>query len=331
MSKFLPFIVDLFRMHKAKMILALISALIFAVTLFPYDDLSEVVSTFIAEKTNNQVFLQFDKLGFQLFPYPALAVENVVVESSFMPNLAAQKISLAPSIAGLLSFRPGFTAGIRRVWNGDADLTLKSGKKTEQGAVLQNVNLDLDQIDLAKANEVLDFPLKLQGALSGRLQAQVDPGFSQQPDGEAQLFLKDLRFPAGTIPTQLGPMSLPGMSWSSIQFKGRFSNGKFQIDPSEFGSAADQLHGSIRGEVEARLDSPMGGQAQLIWGAYKLTVDLNISNRLTEGRKDLDSFLSLFQQMLKPGSCSKSVSGLNCKFAVSAPRFGVNPEFSLAR
>ncbi|MGE0762061.1 MAG: type II secretion system protein GspN [Bdellovibrionales bacterium] len=321
-GKAIQFFIDIFRLHKLKIVCVILSALLFALVLFPYDDLSEVVSTVVSERTNNQIFLQFDRLGFQIFPLPALAVENVVVESSFMPSLQAGHLSLAPSITGFLSFRPGFNAGISDVWNGDIDVELKAGKKNEQGITQQLVRLEVDKIDLAKANESLDLPLKLQGKLSGDSNLTLDPSFANQPEGDIEIQVKELRFPSGTIPTQMGPVMLPGMNWSNIQLKGRMNGGKLQIEQAQLGSASDLLNGTVKGEIDMRLEPRGAGQAGVSWGPYQLTVDLNVNSKLD---KDLGLFLGLLGNFK-----SATSTGSKYKFKVSGQRFGAPPSLSPA-
>ena len=322
MGHVIQFFLDIFRIHKLKLVCVFLSAAFFAILLFPYDDLSEVVSTLVSERTNNQVFLQFDRLGFQLFPLPALAVDNVLVESSFMPTLQAEHLSLAPSITGFLSFRPGFNAGISNVWNGDIDVELKTGKKNEQDVAQQLVRLDIDKIDLAKANETLDLPLKLQGSLSGESSLIVDPSFASQPEGDVAIRVKELRFPSGTVPTQMGPVMLPGLSWSNIQFKGRLNGGKLQIEQAELGSSSDLLYGTLKGEIDMRVEPRGTGQTGISWGAYTLNVDLNVNSKL---QKDLGLFLGLLGNFK-----TTTAAGSKYKFRVSAERFGITPSFTPA-
>lgn len=315
-------ILNVFRYHKLKVILTVVSAAVFVVLLFPYDDLAEVVSTMVAERTNNQVFLQFDRLGIQVIPYPALAVENVVVESSFLPPLQAASLSLTPSISGFLSFRPGFKAGIRRVWNGDIHIELKGGKKTEQGASTQNLHLDIEKIDLAKINEAIDLPLKLQGALSSDAQVNLDPTFASQPEGEISLQIKELRFPSGTIPTQMGPVSLPGLSWSNIQLRGRLTAGRLIIESAELGAPSDLFNGTVKGEMEVRFEPRGAGQVGLNWGAYQLQLDLNVNSKL---ERELGPFLLLIGSFKSP-----TTTGVKYKFKMAGQRFGQTPSISPA-
>jgi len=276
----------------------------------------------VSERTNNQVFLQFDRLGFQVFPLPALAVDNVVVESSFMPSLQARHLSLAPSISGFLSMRPGFNAGISDVWNGDIDVELKTGKKNEQGVAQQLVRIDIDKIDLAKANEALDLPLKLQGALSGDSSFSVDPSFATQPEGDVVIRVKEMRFPAATVPTPMGPIMLPGLSWSNIQLKGRLTGGKLQIEQAELGSSSDPLRGIIKGELEMMLESRGAGQTGLVWGPYQLNIDLDIDSKLD---KDLGMFLAILGNFK-----SKTTTGSKFKFKVSGQNFRATPAITPA-
>ncbi len=313
---------NIFRFHKTKILVVLVSALVFSFLMFPYDDLSEVVSSLVSERTNGQVSLQFEKLGIQIFPLPALAIEDVVVESSFLPPLAASGASLAPSVSGFLSFRPGFNANIYQVFNGDVSIELKTGKKTEQGVSTQNLRLEIDRIDLAKANEAIDLPLKLQGRLSGDTKVNLDPSFVNQPEGDVTINVKELRFPAATIATQMGPTALPGMSWSNIQLNGRLTGGKLIIERAELGSATDLLNGVIKGDVEFRLEPRGAGGAGVVWGAYQLNVDLNVNSKVERELIILQALLGTYK--------STTTTGAKYKFRVSGQRFGMAPAFGPA-
>jgi type II secretion system protein N len=322
MGAFLQFILNIFRNHKLKLFATGFSAFLFLVLLFPYDDLSEVVSTMIAERTNNQVLLQFDRLSFEVFPLPALSVQNVAVESSFLPSLQASRISLAPSISGFLSFRPGFTASIHDVWNGRANVEMMTLKKNEQGAPTQSLNLHIERIDLNKANEALDLPLKLQGTVGGDSRLVIDPSFATQPEGEVTLLIKELRFPSGTVPTQMGPVNLPGLSWNHVQIKGRLSGGKMTLEQAELGSASDMVNGTLKGDIEVKLDPRGAGQVGLKFGAYSLLVDLSVNAKV---EKDLTLFVALLGSYK-----SATTTGARYKFKVAGQQFGLTPSISPA-
>lgn len=303
-----------------KIAATLLFTLVFMVMNFPYDDLAEVVSSQVAERTNNQVSLQFDRLGMQLFPNPALAFYNVEVESSLLPSLQVGQLSLAPSVLGFLSFRPGFTAGAKDIWGGNVDLDVKSGKKTEQGSTQQLVTLELDRVDLSLLNEVTNVPLKFQGTIAGDLNLNVDPSFTDQPQGDVVIKIKELRFPAGTVPTQMGPVSIPGMSWNEIRVKGKLNGGKLQLEQLELGSTSDLLYGQLKGEIDLKVIQQGNGQIGVSWGAYNLTVDLSVNNRI---EKDLGLFLGFL------GSYKSTTSaGSRFKFRMFAQQFGSTPSIS---
>lgn len=305
---------NLFRFHKFKIFLTFFSAFVFALFIFPYDDLSEVVSAKVSELTNDQVFLQFDRLGFQLFPLPALAVENVAVESHFFPSLQASRISLAPSIMGFLTARPGFNAGAHDVWGGNIDVELQSGKKLDNEAIEQNIRLEVERVNLAKMNESIELPLKLQGSLSGDVALKLDPSFTNQPNGEISVNANELRFPSGTIAIpNLGPLMIPGLSWKKISLEGRLTAGKFSIEKGEIGSANDLLNGSIKGEIEVKIERTNAGQLGSSFGAYSLNVDLNVSDKLD---KDLGLFMALAGKYK-----TATTSGSRLKFKISGRNF----------
>lgn len=315
----MAFVLSLFREHKFKMFSVLMFALFFMAIRFPYDDLSEVVSSMVAERTQNQVFIQFDHLGIQLIPNPALAIDNVSVETAMLPAIQASRLSLAPSISGFLSFRPGFNADASDVWGGDVDVEVQTGKANSDGIKSQLIQLDIENVDLSRIHEAVDLPLKVQGRISGKSQMTLDPSFLNQPEGNLDLSAKELRFPTGTIPTQMGPVMLPGMSWGEIDFRGRLSNGKLQIEQANLGKPTDLVNGSVKGEIDVRVING-GGQPALDMGAYQLTVDLNVSSRV---EKELGLFLALLGNYK-----SQTATGSRFRFKIAGARFGLPPSIS---
>src|SRR6185312_1616968 len=118
-----------------------------AILVFPYDDLSDMITELIAQNSQNQVFVQFDDLGIGFFP-PSLKMSNVSLDTPILPTVKAKKLFLAPNIAGLLAFSPGFSASIEDVLKGDIQIDYRSGKKLPNDAREQNVKVSVDKIDL---------------------------------------------------------------------------------------------------------------------------------------------------------------------------------------
>lgn len=322
-GKLIASILNIFRFHKFKIFFTLFMAVVSFFYIFPYDDLSEVVATKVAERTQNQVFLQFEHLGFQLFPYPALAVENVIVESSLFPAIQATRLSLAPSISGFLSFRPGFNAGIHNLWNGDVQVEMKTKKSSdEQGGTTHDLRLEFEKIDLSKTNDIVEVPLKLQGQLSSETLLTIDPTFATQPSGEMSMLFKELRFPSSAIPTQMGSVNIPGLSWNQIQIKGKLKGGKFEISQADLGSPNDLVNGNIRGDIEMRMDPRSGGGVNVNWGAYSLVVDLNISRKLDAELGPLLIFVDSYKTL--------GGNSARYRFKIAGQRFGLPPNISPA-
>jgi len=316
------FILNVFRFHKLKILATLVSSLLFLVFMFPYDDLSEVISAEVSRLSANQVFLQFDNLGLQVVPFPALAIENVTVESTQFPSLEASRLALAPSILGYITFRPGYKVGATGLWDGDAQLNFKTGSKNSQGARMDYIELEIDKIDLSKMAEMAGFPIRVQGKASADIDGKFDAAFAAQPEGDIQVFLNEPRFSPGSIPTQMGPLSLPGLSWKDVVVKGRLVNSKFLIDEFRLGESKDLLNGTVKGEIELRIQPSGAGHISPQFGSYNLIVDLYVNSRL---EKDLSApliFLSNFK--------SPTTTGSRFRFQLSAARMGVPPTISAA-
>src|SRR3972149_1286343 len=104
--------------QKKTILVVFISALIFSVTFFPYDNLSDLLTELISKNSQNQVFVHFDKLGGGILP-PSIKMNNVSVDAQILPNtLGSGTLRLAPSLAGFLAFSPGFSAAIDDVMKG---------------------------------------------------------------------------------------------------------------------------------------------------------------------------------------------------------------------
>src|SRR5690606_12011490 len=97
--------------------------------MFPVDDLGDVVTEKIAQATNNQIFLQFDRLGLAFLP-PALEMEEVAVDTPFFPTLKASSMTLAPALGRLLTFKPGVSFNAEGLLKGNlsGSLGMVSGK-----------------------------------------------------------------------------------------------------------------------------------------------------------------------------------------------------------
>ncbi len=53
-----------------KIFVMILSALVFVFLLFPFDDLSDLISSQVSKLSNNSVYVQFERLKMSLFPQP---------------------------------------------------------------------------------------------------------------------------------------------------------------------------------------------------------------------------------------------------------------------
>lgn len=309
----------LFGKQKKMIFLALIAAVVFAVLNFPYDDLSDLITEMISKKSQNQVFVQFDQLGVGFLP-PSIKMENVAVDAQILPNtLKAGTLRLAPSLAGFLAFNPGFTASIEDVMKGNISLTYRAGKKINDSTQLQKIDLGLRKIDLKSLSGFIGLPVDLEGAVYVQFDAQVDPNFVEQPDGEIEIKIEKFRLPASTIPTMMGPTSLPNMELSSLTLKGQLKGSELLIEDGAIGGKGEALNGRFKGKMGLRFVR-QGQQIAPQWSNYEVKIDLSL-DRTSE--KNFGLFLSFFDKY-------KTLTGTGSRYALklSSPNFQTPPTSS---
>jgi type II secretion system protein N len=272
MSELISQFVAGLRKRKKEAAFAFFCFLMFLVLLFPFDDLSDLITEMVAKNTQNQVFLSFDKLGLKILP-PGVRMENVTVDTAFMPTLKTNALALSPSIAGFLSFRPGFVASASGLFSGDLSLTYKTGKEVADGVNFQLVDLGVSDVNLQEVSRFGSLPLELNGQGDAQISAEVDPGFGKQPTGDYEIELKKVRIPPATLSTAMGPIDLPNMEFSGIKLKGRMVAGDFFLEEATLGKPGDGISGRIKGRIRVTL-ARVGNQVVPRFGAYQFKFDL---------------------------------------------------------
>lgn len=319
MSRIVSLIASVFLKHKLKWFAFIGSAVIFLVLIFPYDDLSEIVTPLVADATRNTVYLTFDHMGLNFFPTPAIAMSNVSVDTPTLPTINVKELEIAPSLLGLLTFKPGFTASASGFLSGDVDVSLKGLGKGAGGAQKQMIDVDARRVDLKRLKEVISLPLQMHGVAEVQASVQLDPTFTEQPDGTVQMKLKNFEILPSLIPTPFGPVSLPGFKWSNVSLKGKIGEAKFVIDDGLLGSAQDPLNGKVRGQIDVRV-LRQGAGAQPDLGAYDFRVELNTT---ADTARELALFLGFLDSFK-----TTAPTGSRYLFRAVGPRLGVTPKFS---
>lgn len=308
--------------HKGKFVLMIFSAVVFAVLLFPFSDLGDLVSSQVSKMTNNQVYLQFDKLRMSLFPETGVALDEVYLEAQAFPPLKSRELVFTPSVSSLINQKPAGTVALRGFLNGDVEASLKPGLKTENGIERQKVTLNAKKLSLAQLRELAQLPVMIKGNLDVDSQALADFTFQEQPDMDVVLKIDKFELPPATVQTMMGPITLPDLKLSAVELKGRLSAGRFQIEEGVIGKSPDEINGTIKGGIALTIQNRNGQMAPIV-GAYDFAIDLNIK----KGFQDRAAlFLSFVDQFKTP-----TADGARYAFKLNATSPQLPPSMSALR
>ena len=307
--------------HKLKYLVLLISILVFAVLLFPFDDVGDLIGGQVAKLSGNQVFLQFDRLNLGLFPSPSVGAENITVETPQVPAISAQEIEIKPSISAIITQKPAGQLIAKGLFRGDVLIDLKPGKKTDAGVQTQIIAVKAEKLSLAEIHKVAELPILLKGRLNLTTSGTADPTFGEQPDFDLELKVDSLEIPSSTVNTKMGPLNLPELKLSTVEIKGRLSAGRLQIERGVVGKETDELHGTILGGISIMMQK--GGSLQPIIGAYSFDVDLTARRAFQDKASLFLSFLDAYKSPLADGA--------RFKFKVTATSPQMPPSMSALR
>lgn len=315
---------NLFRFHKLKILFFLGCVVFFLVTLFPYNDVGDLATGKIYELSNQQVFLQFDQMSVSLIPQPGFTFSKVSVETPLLPTLKADSISLAPSLAGLLSFKPGISAVAEGLFKGRVSLTTRGDEPNKQAVMKQNIDLTMSSVDVASLVRFFESPIDLSGQLSGETSGIVDPSFLDQPEAEFDFNIAKARLLPSNIPTPIGPIPLPGFEFQSLTVAGNMKAGVIKVEKLNLGSAKDELSAKIAGQVDFRMIAG-GGQVRPQVGAFDLSIELDL---LVSAEQKLGTYWSILEGQISQYKRSGPDGRKSYAFRVSAPGIGLAPQIS---
>lgn len=307
--------------HKFKVVLMLMSAVIFAFLLFPFDDLGDLVTSQVAKFTNNQVFVSFDRMEVGVIN-PGLQLQNVYLETSAMPPISAQEISVRPAFSMLVNKKPAGSLSAHGLMKGDLDLKLSPAGKSEAGVEKQKISITAKKISLAELRELVGIPLTMKGRVDISSQATADLTFTEQPDMDIQLHIDKFELPTGNVQTGMGPLTLPEIKLTSLDLKGRLSSGQFHIEDGQIGKDNDLLRGTVTGNLALQLKNTPGGIIPII-GGYDFSVRLTV-------KKDLQDRATLFLSFLDNYK-SPQPDGALYSFKLSAPNTYTPPSLGALR
>ncbi len=336
-KKFLTFLKE----HKWKWVGILASTLLFAFWLFPFSDLNDYVSTQVSKLTSDQIYLQFDNLRISLFPQAGVALNNVKVEGKGLPTLKTQDLIITPAVLPLLNLarialaeKMGLSPTIEKdlnleiikaikaqqFLNGQVEVSLNPGTKTENGTARQKISISAQKLSLAELRGLLELPLSMKGNLSLESQAQADLTFQEQPDMDFQLKIEKFELPVSNLEIKdFGPLSLPELKLAQVDLKGRLTAGKLIIEQGVIGQEKDEVHGNIKGDIMLFING-RGKTPAPEFGGYNFEVSLNIKKSFQDRAA---FFLLLIEKHMKPNA-----DGALYSFKISGPNLTQEPSTS---
>lgn len=306
MSSFLKkiLLIDIFRYHKTKIALTALFCVIIFVMIFPFSDLSDFVTDQISTQTQGRVFVQFGDLDFGLLPTLSVTGEDVLVETAGLPTIPIKRFTVWPSVMSLITANknpnqiPHFSMDAEGVFGGNLEASLGSGKGSNKEIPMTSLQFEGDKLNLDKVAAVAQLPIKLIGVASFKGQVNFDPTFQIQPEGDVQVQGAQVQIPPGNIPSQLGPIFIPGFSWGELLLKGRVSNGTLYLDDATLGKQADALYARVKGQMGLPIHPGSGAQVT----TFDLKIDLQVNPTVA---KELGTFLG-FIDKYKVASGSRS-------------------------
>lgn len=320
--KYLRMFLDFLKNNKKKVFLGFVAYVMFLFLLFPFSDLGSFVTTQVAKLTQNQIFVKFEELHFSLIPSPGLELSNVKVQGLQFPQLTTDKLTVAPSIAGLLSFKPGVSLNAEGLFDGDVSLSTRGGSKATSGALKQNISVDAEGIELSKIGGLLNLPMSLDGKMNLETQAVIDPSFSEQPNAQLDLKAVRVNITSANIPTPIGPLNLPDTKLQELILKGQIADGTLNIEKAQIGSPNDELFAQVRGTMNLNFQTA-GGQVMVNPGPFDLTIQIKT-------KPSYQAKAGLFLGFLDSYKKSQSPQGSEYIFKVAGANFYAPPRMSPA-
>lgn len=312
----------LLKNNKGKIFVMLMSAVIFIFVLFPFDDLSDLISSQVAKLSNNTVYVTFERLKMSLFPTPGVKMDQVFIESIRTPALSASELTITPSVSGMLAQKPYGHVSAKGFLKGNVDLSMSKGQRSDNGVERQRIEVSAKKIALHDLRELANLPVLLKGQLNLETTALADLTFQEQPDMDIDLTINQFELPPSNVNTPMGPLTLPDLKLSTVELKGRLAAGQFIIETGTIGKPGDELQGTIKGKIGLTLNN-RGGMFTHQVGAYDFSIDL-------KAKKSFQDRAALFLSFID-GFKTPTAEGSQYKFKVSATNPMMPPSIGAAR
>lgn len=312
----------LLKENKGKIVVMIFSAFVFLFVLFPFDDLSDFISSQVSKLSNNSVYVTFERLKMSIFPTPGVKMDQVYIESIRTPALSAQELTITPSVTGLIQQKPYGHVEAKGFLKGDVEMSMGKGARSDNGVERQRIEVNAKKISLHDLRELANLPVLLKGQLNLKSTALADLTFQEQPDMDIDLTINQFELPPSNVNTPMGPLTLPDLRLSTVELKGRLAAGRFIIETGTIGKPGDELQGTIKGNIGLTIQNHGGGFGHQI-GAYDFSIDL-------KAKKSFQDRAALFLSFID-GFKTPTSDGAQYKFKVSASNPMMPPSIGAAR
>lgn len=269
-------IINVFKFHKFKMFLVLLFTVIFIVAMFPYKEISDIISNQISKATRNQVQMSFEDLGLSLYPF-GISAQNVYIATPALTTpLFVKRIYISPSILSLLSFKPGGSFRAEDIWGGNITATLThqgQGHSNNKDSKVARIELALDKVHIGELLEWMKAPAKMTGHISGKADLRLDLMAYDHPRGTFNLSGANVELPS-VISMQGMDLMLPEGQFRRLALVGQLQNGKMNLTEGTLGQPNDVIYGKVKGQMDLTTRK-MGASVTFVPGPYDFSFDLN--------------------------------------------------------
>lgn len=241
-------LLKLFKKHILKFIALILLTFLFIIVLFPYEDLTDLVSKQIATATNNRLYLKFNELDINLIPV-GIDLGDVEIITPSLPSLKASAISVSPSIAKLLAAKYGASVKATGLFGGDIFAKGTMGTENDKKEVVHNI--DVLEMDNIKINELQKLFPKVNFNIESRVNAelseiQIEQEFKTQPAAEFNVEAGKTHIKSITL---FNDLTLQDLKFSKVSLRGRLIDGELNLEDVQLGSGDDPLQFQIRGKL----------------------------------------------------------------------------------
>ncbi|NUM57269.1 MAG: type II secretion system protein GspN [Bdellovibrionaceae bacterium] len=300
----------------SKALLILIFSVIFIFVLFPTKDLSDVVSQNVSKFTQNQFYLEFDNIEFNLLSELGVKLDNVYLETPRTAPLNIRELIALPAISTFLYKKPQGKLHLKGIFKGDIEVNItkhREDSSSESKVERSEISVEANKLDLKELKNFLSLPVSLKGRLNLSTKVITPLLTNDTPEGvntnstpaateiqDLTLTIKNFELPQTTL-DQNGsiPIDIPGIKLSELVIKARYFGNKLVLSEIKLGKDSDELLGTIKGDMNF---SPMIGMGMPMLNQYELSLDLKM-------KKSFYDKIYLTLSILNAGSYFSPISG----------------------